>query len=158
MRMAGIEMVNVPYVGYPRALQDTMSGIVDVIFGGAQIIPQREGGKLRMLGVTTAKRITGYEDVPAIAETVPGYAIAGWVAVMAPKGTPAPIVAKINADMRQVLDLPDVLKRLHALATYPDTAALGTPEALAKYIRADSALMQRILKEANLQPEDAPAR
>ena len=75
---------------------------------------------------------------------------------MAPKGTPAPIVAKINADMRQVLERPDVIKRLHNLATYPDTVALGTPEALAKFIRDDSALMQRILKAANLQPEDQP--
>ena len=86
-----------------------------MIFGGAQIIPQRENGNLRMLGVTTAKRMPGYEDIPAIGETVPGYAIAGWAAVLAPKGTPAPIVGKINADMRQVLEAPEVVKRLHAL-------------------------------------------
>jgi tripartite-type tricarboxylate transporter receptor subunit TctC len=154
MRETGADMVNVPYIGYPRAIQDTVSGTVDVIVGGAQLIPQRENGGLRMLGVTTAKRILGYEDIPAIGETVPGYAISGWVAVMAPKGTPVPIIAKINADMRQVLERPDVVQRLHNLATYPDTVALGTPEALTRFIREDSALMQRILKAANLQPED----
>jgi tripartite-type tricarboxylate transporter receptor subunit TctC len=156
MRAAGVEMVNIPYNGYPRAIQDTVTGVVDVIFGGAQIIPQRESGNLRMLGVTTRNRIPGYEDIPAIGETVPGYAIAGWAALLAPKGTPASIVAKINADMRQVLDLPDVRKRLHALGNYPDTAVLGTPLALAQFIRDDAALMQRILKAANLQPEDRP--
>ena len=156
LKAAGVEMINVPYNGYPRAIQDTMTGVVDVIFGGAQIIPQRESGHLRMLGVTTAKRIPGYEDIPAISETVPGYAIAGWGALLAPKGTPAAIVARINADMQQVLDMPDVRKRLHGLGQYPDTAALGTPEALAQFIRDDSALMQRILKAANLQPEDQP--
>jgi tripartite-type tricarboxylate transporter receptor subunit TctC len=154
MRVAGVQMINVPYVGYPHAIADVIAGTVDVIFGGAQIIPQREGGKLKMLGVTTAKRIPGYEDIPAIAETVPGYSIAGWVAVMAPKGTPAPVVAKINADMRQALDTAEVLKRLHNLAIYPDTTALGTPEALAKFIRDDSALFERIVKSVNLQPEE----
>ena len=153
---AGIAMVNVPYNGYPRAIQDTMSGTVDVIFGGAQIIPQRDSGNLRMLGVTTARRIPGYEDIPAISETVPDYAIAGWAAVLAPKGTPASIVAGINADIRAVLETPDVRSRLHGLGNYPDTTALGTPEALARFIRDDSALMQRILKAANLHPEDQP--
>jgi len=153
---AGIAMVNVPYNGYPRAIQDTMSGTVDVIFGGAQIIPQRDSGNLRMLGVTTARRIPGYEDIPAISEALPDYAIAGWAAVLAPKGTPASIVARINADIRAVLETPDVRSRLHGLGNYPDTTALGTPEALARFIRDDSALMQRILKAANLHPEDQP--
>jgi len=153
---AGIAMVNVPYNGYPRAIQDTISGTVDVIFGGAQIIPQRDSGNLRMLGVTTARRIPGYEDIPAISEALPDYAIAGWAAVLAPKGTPASIVARINADIRAVLETPDVRSRLHGLGNYPDTTALGTPEALARFIRDDSALMQRILKAANLHPEDQP--
>ena len=152
---AGVDMVNVPYNGYPRAIADTISGTVDVIFGGSQIIPQRDNGNLRMLGVTSDKRIPGFEDIPAIGETVPGYAIAGWLGVLAPKGTPGPVIAKINADMRQVFEMPDVIRKLHNLATYPETATLGTPAALAKYIRDDAALMLRILKAANLQPEDA---
>jgi len=147
-------MINVPYNGYPRAIQDTITGTVDVIFGGAQIISQRENGNLRMLGVTTSKRLPDYPDIPAIGETVPGYAISGWAALLAPKGTPAPVVGKINADMRQVLESPELVKRLHALGNYPDTAALGTPEALVQFIRDDSALMARILKAANLLPED----
>ena len=155
LKAADVEMVNVPYNGYPRAIQDTIAGTIDVIFGGAQIIPQRENGNLRMLGVTTAKRLPDYPDIPAISETVPGYAISGWAALLAPKGTPAPIVGKINADMRQVLDAPEVVKRLHALGNYPDTAALGTPEALVQFIRDDSALMARILKAAKLLPEDS---
>jgi tripartite-type tricarboxylate transporter receptor subunit TctC len=155
LKAANVEMVNVPYNGYPRALQDIIAGTIDVIFGGAQIIPQREAGNLRMLGVTVGKRLPDYPDIPTIGETVPGYAISGWAALLAPKGTPAPIVSKINADMRQVLDSPEVVRRLHLLGNYPDTAALGTPEALVQFIRDDSALMARVLKEANLLPEDA---
>ena len=136
---AGLEIVNVPYNGYPRALADLIAGTVDVIFGGSQIIPQRDNGNLRILGVTSAKRIPDYPDIPPIAETLPGYDVAGWVAALAPKGTPAAIIAKVNGDMKQVLDRPDVKKRLHDIATYPDTANIGTPEALAKYIRDDSA-------------------
>jgi tripartite-type tricarboxylate transporter receptor subunit TctC len=158
LKAAGVEMVNVPYNGYPRAIQDTITGTVDVIFGGAQIIPQRENGNLRMLGVTVSKRLPDYPDIPTIAETVPGYAISGWAALLAPKGTPAPIVARINADMRQVLEAPEVTKRLHALGNYPDTTALGTPEALMRFIREDSALMARILRAANLAPQDASSR
>ena len=94
LKAANVEMINVPYNGYPRAIQDTITGTVDVIFGGAQIIPQRENGNLRMLGVTTGKRLPDYPDIPAIGETVPGYAISGWAALLAPKGTPA-------ADRRQ---------------------------------------------------------
>jgi len=155
LKAANVEMINVPYNGYPRAIQDTITGTVDVIFGGAQIISQRENGNLRMLGVTTSKRLPDYPDIPAIGETVPGYAISGWAALLAPKGTPAAIVGKINADMRQVLEAPEVVKRLHALGNYPDAAALGTPEALVQFIRDDSALMARILKAANLLPEDS---
>ena len=91
-------------------------------------------------------------------DTVPGYAISGWGAMLAPKGTPAPVIAKVNADLRKVLDTPEVLKRLHHLGNYPDTVGLGTPEALAQFIREDAALMQRILKAANLAPEDAEPR
>ena len=155
LKAANVEMINVPYNGYPRAIQDTITGTVDVIFGGAQIIPQRENGNLRMLGVTTGKRLPDHPDIPAISETVPGYAISGWAALLAPKGTPAPVVGKITADMRQVLDAPEVVKRLHALGNYPDTVALGTPKALVQFIRDDSALMARILKAANLLPEDS---
>ena len=155
LKAANVEMVNVPYNGYPRAIQDTIAGTIDVIFGGAQIIPQRETGNLRMLGVTSAKRLPDYADIPTIGETVPDYAISGWAALLAPKGTPAPVVGKINADMRQVLGTPEVVKRLHALGNYPDTVALGTPEALVQFIRDDSALMARILKAANLLPEDS---
>ncbi len=149
---AGVRMVHVPYVGYPRAIQDTITGTVDVIFGGAQIIPQRDAGALRILGVTTAKRVPGYDDIPAIAESLPGYAVAGWLALLAPKGTPAAIVARINADMRRVLDTPAILQRLETLGVYPDTTDIGMPEALAKYIRDDSALMRRILEVADIKP------
>jgi tripartite-type tricarboxylate transporter receptor subunit TctC len=75
-RMAGIQMVNVPYVGYPRAIQDTISGVVDTIFANSQIISQ-QADKLQMLGVTSSRRLADHSDIPAIAELLSGFSIAG---------------------------------------------------------------------------------
>ena len=147
-------MVNVPYNGYPRAIQDTIAGTIDVIFGGAQIIPQRDTGNLRMLGVTSAKRLPDYADIPTIGETVPGYAISGWAALLAPKGTPAPIVSKITADMRQVLEAPEVVKRLHSLGNYPDTWR-SAPRRRWQFIRDDSARWRGSSRPPICCPEDA---
>ena len=79
--------------------------------------------------------------------------MSGWLAVLAPKGTPASVVARINADMKEVLSLPDMLKRMHDLGVYLDFVNLGTPEALAKFIRQDSALMESIVKAAGIKSE-----
>jgi tripartite-type tricarboxylate transporter receptor subunit TctC len=151
-RMAGMQMVHVPYVGYPRAIQDTLSGFVDVIFANPQII-QSQTGKLRMLGVTTANRVADHPDIPAIAEALPGFAISGWVAVLAPKGTPPALVAKINADVAAILSIPEVTKRLRDLGVYPDLESLGTPQALMQFIRQDSALMESLIKAAAIKAE-----
>ena len=151
-RMAGMQMVHVPYVGYPRAIQDTLSGFVDVIFANPQII-QSQTGKLRMLGVTTANRVADHPDIPAIAEALPGFAISGWVAVLAPKGTPPALVAKINADVAAVLSIAEVTKRLRDLGVYPDLESLGTPQALMQFIRQDSALMESLIKAAGIKAE-----
>jgi tripartite-type tricarboxylate transporter receptor subunit TctC len=155
-RMAGMQMVHVPYVGYPRAIQDTLAGFVDVIFANPQII-QSQTGKLRMLGVTTANRVADHSDIPAIAEALPGFAISGWVAVLAPKGTPPALVAKINADVAAILSTAEVTKRLRDLGVYPDLESLGTPQALMQFIRQDSALMESLIKAAGIKAEgEAP--
>lgn len=70
-KLAGVQMVHVPYVGFPRAIQDTVAGIVDLIFGGVQLMSQQQSGNLRMLGVTTTNRLPDHGDVPAIAEALP---------------------------------------------------------------------------------------
>ena len=155
-RMAGTQMVNVPYVGYPRAIQDTVAGLVDTIFANTQIVPQ-QAGHLRMLGTTSARRLADHPNIPAIAEFLPGFAIAGWVALLAPKGTPASVVVKINADLAHVLSMPDVLKRLYDLGIYPDLANLGTPQALMQFIRDDSRLMETLVRAAGIRGDgDAP--
>lgn len=152
-RNAGIQMVNVPYVGYPRAIQDTVSGFVDVIIANPQIIPS-QAGKLRMLAVTSPTRLADQADIPAIAETLPGFSIAGWIAVLAPKKTPAAIVTRINADLKVILNTPDVLKRLHDLGIYPDLANLATPQALMQFVRQDSELMESLVKAAGIKVRD----
>lgn len=153
MRKAGVQMVQVPYVGYPSAIQDTISGTVDVLMGGAQIISQGESGSLRMLGVTTDRRLPNNASIPAISETVPGYNIAGWIAVMAPRGTPQPIVGKLTGDIRIVLDIADVRARLYDLGIYPDAERFGDAAALTRFIRADTEFMKQVVQAAGIQPE-----
>ena len=107
-----------------------------------------------MLGVSTLARLPNHPGIPAIAETVPGYnSVAGWLAVMAPKGTSPGIVAKMNADIRRILDIAEVRDRMHDLGIYPDTVKLGEPAALAEFIRTDTAFMQQAVRAAGLQPE-----
>lgn len=110
-----------------------------------------------MLGVTSPGRLVDQPSIPVIAELLPGYAIAGWIAVLVPKGTLAAVVTKINTDMKEILNNSDVLTRLQGLGVYPDLVNLGTPESLMQFVKHDSALMESLVKAAGIKREgEAP--
>jgi len=93
---AGVDMLHVPYKGSVPAVTDLIGGQIQALFdAGTSSLPQVRGGKLRVLGVTSAKRASGTPDIPAIAETVPGYDASFWFAIFAPAGTPKPIVDRL---------------------------------------------------------------
>jgi tripartite-type tricarboxylate transporter receptor subunit TctC len=99
-RLTGTEMLHVPYKGVPQAIADTLSNEVQLtyaVYPAAR--PHIDSGRLRALGVTTPKRSPALPDVPAIAEAVPGYAMFGWYSLVAPRGTPNPVLEKVSAEV-----------------------------------------------------------
>ena len=119
--VAGVDMQHIPYKGSPPALQDVMGGSVTMTFDNITTAwPLAKGGKLRALGVTTAKRSPAAPDVPTLAEAgLTGYEIGSWQGVFAPAGTPAPIVARLNAEIVKIINLPDVKEKLLVLGAEP---------------------------------------
>src|SRR5207245_960487 len=106
---------------------------------------QVRAGKLRPLGVTGPKRSPAFPDVPAIAETVPGYEVVNWFGIVAPAGTPKAIIERINADLNKSLKSPELVKLLAA----PTADAVGgTPEAFGRVIRNDYAKWAKVVKES----------
>ena len=123
--MTGLDMTHVPYKGAGPAFPDLIGGQVHVMFDNMpSSIEFIRSGKLRALGVTTAKRSAQLPDVPTVAETVPGYEASAWFGMGAPKGTPAAIVAKLNREINDALAEPKMKARLAELGGDP---IAGTP-------------------------------
>src|SRR5206468_2771389 len=103
--MAGVQITHIPYKGSAPALQDLLAGQVQMMFDNLPpSLPQIKGGKLRALAVTSATRAPALPDVPTLAESgLPGFEASSWFGILAPAGTPAPIVAKLNAEIAKYL-------------------------------------------------------
>jgi tripartite-type tricarboxylate transporter receptor subunit TctC len=110
--MAGVDIIHVPYKGAGPAYNDLIAGTVQMMFANMpSMLPQVRGGKLKGLGVTSAERSKAAPDIPAIAETLPGYVATSWYGVGAPAGTAEPILAKLEAAIVEALKQPDIQKR-----------------------------------------------
>ena len=110
--MAGVDIIHVPYKGAGAAYGDLISGVVQMMFANMpSMLPQVRGGKVRGLGVTSAGRSRAAPDIPAIAETLPGYVATSWYGAGAPAGTPEPILAKLEAAITAALATPEIQKR-----------------------------------------------
>jgi tripartite-type tricarboxylate transporter receptor subunit TctC len=148
----GMNLLQVPYNGVAPALQDTVVGRTQVVLvTSAAMSPYLKRGDLRPLAVTSGKRVTGLESVPAMAESYPGFEYVGWFALVAPAGTPEAIVRKVNADVNAVLAKDDVQKRLLELGAINEGA--GSPEQLAQFFRDERARWAKLVKDIKLQPE-----
>ena len=111
--MTGIDIVHIPYKGFGQGIADVLANQVPLIFGGITAsIPLIKAGKLKGLGVTSPQRSKALPDVPAIAETLPGFDIQAWYGFMAPAGTPREIVLKIHDDVVTIIRRPDFQERL----------------------------------------------
>ena len=119
--MAGVDMQHIPYKGSPPALQDVMGGAVTMTFDNITTAwPLAKGGKLRALGVTTAKRSPAAPDVPTLAEAgLVGYEIGSWQGVFAPAGTPPAIVNRLNTEIVKIINLPEIKEKLLVLGAEP---------------------------------------
>ncbi|WP_255429656.1 tripartite tricarboxylate transporter substrate-binding protein, partial [Raoultella sp. 18071] len=130
---SGAKFTHVPYKGSGPAVTDMLGGQVDLMFDSiTSAVPHIQAGKLRALGVTSAKRSAALPNVPTIAEAgVPGYEVSPWFAVFAPAGTPAPIVQKINAALLDAMKQPDTKARFDAIGAEPIGS---TPAQLATHL------------------------
>ena len=149
--MGKLDFIDVPYKGLPQAITDVLGGQISFTFADlANALAQIKGGKLRGIAVTSAKRSSLAPDVPAIAEELPGYELTAWFALVAPAGTPAPVVARAHQVVATSLAKPEVKARFDALGT--DIAPLN-PEQLDAFIKSEIAKFARLAKEAGIQPE-----
>ena len=144
---AGVDLLHVPYKGSPLA--DVMSGQVDMIFESPLLVVKNTG-KLRPLGVVSAKRNPKLPDVPAIAEVLPGFEVTGWLGAFVPAGTPPDIVQRLNREFVTAMQAPDFRKRLDELMLDPGG---NTPEEFAAYVRAMHERVGTVIRSANIKAE-----
>jgi len=146
--MAGVDLVHVPYKGGAPALVDVVSGQVNTFFATVPTaLPQIKAGRIRALGVTTARRSVALPEVPTIEEALglKGYEANNWYGVVVAAGTPAAMVRRLEADLLAVLKLPEVQEKLLAQGLEPTPAG---PAAFDAYIRAEHAKWARVIKAA----------
>jgi tripartite-type tricarboxylate transporter receptor subunit TctC len=110
-----------------------------------------KGGRVRTLGVTTARRTKIAPDVPPVAETLPGYEILGWHGLLAPLNTPRAIIDKVNAAATKIVTSAEMQERLLALGTEP---APSSPAEFAAWLRAETIKWEKVLKDANIRPTE----
>lgn len=145
--MAGIDLVHVPYKGGGLALTDLIAGhvsiYVDPIITAMQFV---QSGKTRALAVTTPRRASVLPDVPTAAEAgLPGYDVTGWYGIVVPKATPKPILDRIQAATRQVLDTPEVKERFKAFGLDP---VASSPDEFTRFMRAEIVKWSKVIKDS----------
>ena len=142
--MAGVDMTHVPYKGSSGARTDLVGGQVDVMFDAETTMAEfARNGQVRMLGATGLARSANLPDVPTVAETVPKYEATIWLGFMAPKGTPTDIVNKLNAEMRKIVNSPEVKTAWAKQGAVPMSMTVAEFE---QYLNADIAKWANIVK------------
>ncbi len=148
--LAGVKMLHVPYKGAPQANADVASGAVNLHIPSMPVtVPLIKAGRLKAIAVTGAKRSPVFPDVPTVAETFPGYESLAWYGFIGPKGTPQPVIARLNAEIEKVVRMPDFIEALSkqgADPTYMGAKAFGD------YIRAELKRWGEAVKTAGLKP------
>lgn len=152
MQLAKIRMLGVPYKSGGAVMPDVMSGRTQAILSGfVNVVPHVHSRKLRVLGVSTSQRLPDYPAIPALREVVPGYVVLSWYGVIAPKGTPAAIVDRLNAAINKVAASPEFRKAAKAQGL---TVTGGhTVENMRELIRADYARWSKLVADAGITAE-----
>jgi len=147
--LAKVQMTHIPYKGAGPALTDLLGGQVDMMFAtAAAASSQVAGGKLRAIGVTTPRRAPALKEVPAIAETVPGYAVESWYGLFVPAATPVDVIGKLNAAAKKASESAEFRKLLEPEGL---TVSAGAPAELGEFVASETARWSRIVKENNVK-------
>jgi tripartite-type tricarboxylate transporter receptor subunit TctC len=147
--MVRIKLLHVPYKGGGPAIAGLIGGETTMMFDtAASILPHVKGGKLRALAIAREARLPEYPDLPTFTEAgVKGYEVNAWYSVHAPAGVPREIVLKVNRELVRILGLPDIRERLKQLGS---EGVGNSPEAFAKFVRAESAKYAKAIRDAGV--------
>lgn len=150
-KMAGIRMLHVPYKGGAPAVLNTMTGQTQMIITAAtQTLPHAKTGRLRIIGVTRAKRVAMFPDVPAIAETLPGYEAVVWFGAFAPAGLPKDITTRLNAEINKLMSAPDTKSVMEKMGVEVINI---TPEEFQKRLREEAAHWTNVVRKYDIKAE-----
>mgnify|MGYP000449830718 CR=1 FL=1 len=150
-KRSGIEWGYVPYKGGSQAMTDLIGGQVDVTFNGmVATYPHVKAGKIKLIAVSSNKRQAQLGDVPTVAETLPDFLTGSWQGLLAPAGTPKPVVDKLHAEVQRILALPDIKERLIALGAEP--SAMSTTD-FAQWFKSEIPAMAKIVKDGKITVE-----
>jgi tripartite-type tricarboxylate transporter receptor subunit TctC len=150
-QMTGTDMKHIPYKGSAASITAVISGDVQLtIVDSPPLMPQLASGRVRALAVTTAKRASAMPDLPAVAESLPGYEMALWIGMFAPAGTPRDVAAKLTAEVVRIVGLPDIREKLAGMGVEP----LGnSSEETAEWIRREIARYGPVVKAAGIKAD-----
>ena len=147
--MAGFEATHVPYKGGAPAEIDLIAGQVTFMFGAfSSSMAQAERGRLKVLGVSSKKRMAKAPNVPAIAETLPGFEVESWYGVLGPAGLPPAITTRLNTEINRILASEDMKKRFVAMDL---EATPWSPQQFTEYIRGNTAMWSKVIKDAHVK-------
>ncbi len=151
--MAGFQFVHVPYKGGGPAVVDLIAGRAQAIFGGIPYTgPQVKAGRLRAIAIGHPQRLASWPDVPAVAETLPGFTNTTWFGLLAPAGTPRAVINRINAEMKKAVANAEFVRHLEAIGLVP---ASSSPAEFREMIKAELERWTRVIREAGISAESA---
>ena len=149
--LANVKLTHIPYKGSGQAMVDLLGGQIQMMFENLPgAATQIRAGKIRGLAVTSLRRSAAFPDLPAVSETLPGFEVVAWFALFAPAGTPAAIVARLNAESNKALSLAEVREKIAAAGSDPIG---GTSDELARFLASDIAKWTRVTREAGIKPQ-----
>ena len=148
--LAGIERTHVPYKATPPAMNDLLAGHIQVLFGDTtSVLPMIQQGTVRGIAVTTVKRSPAEPDIPAVAETVPGYESASWQMLVAPGATPPEVIVLLNREVHAIFSNPAVIAELERRGIGP--ALTGTPDEVRDFVKKEIVRWSDVVRRAGLE-------
>jgi len=150
-KVGGMGLFTVPYPAASPAVMALLAGDATLTVDGLPgLLPHVKSGKLKAIAVTSARRLPGFDDIPTVAETYPGFEITGWFQILLPVGTPQPIVERLNAEINKITQSPDVVARMADFGVYPrQDSVAGARE----FFSAQQKAMKKLVTDLGVQPQ-----